>query len=161
MHVSIYRHNTLIREEPHLRVVETPVSDAPPAGADDPIIWVCTMVQDEMPYVVEWIEHLSSQGISSIMIFDDHSTDGIRYLPAFYQAHHPEVDVRVFKHDYSKGQEQAWQRCREMALARKAKWVIVCDVDEYWWSPNHGTIKEFIKYVDSQEPEITQVSPKS
>lgn len=127
-------------------------------GAEEfPTIWVCTMVNDEAPYIVEWINHLASQGVSSFMIFDDRSTDNIRYLPAFYQTHHPEVDVRVFKHEYERGQEQAWEQCREMALGRKARWVIVCDVDEFWWSPTYATIKEFIKHVEAQEPEITAI----
>jgi len=127
------------------------------ATNEGPDIWTCTMVQDEEPYIVEWIEHLAYQGISNFMIFDDRSSDNVRYLPAFYKTHNPEINVRVFKHE-GEGQNEAWAKCHEMAKKHAARWIILCDVDEYVWSPNYGTLKEYMKYVESLTPEITQVS---
>ena len=71
----------------HLREVQarnqsSDVQDADPRG---PRLVACTLVKNELPYVVEWVEFHRLQGFSRIVIYDDSSDDNISLLETLYR----------------------------------------------------------------------------
>lgn len=60
-------------------------SDLPESASRGPRLVACTLVKNELPYVVEWIEFHRLQGFSRIVIYDDSSDDNIALLETVYR----------------------------------------------------------------------------
>lgn len=94
----------------------------------------CTMVKNEVPYLLEWIEFHRLQGLRHFWIFDDRSVDNVSLLETLYKNKlGNDSGVEIYK--ASGGQNGAWAACLQMGLKRNTTWVIVFDIDEFWHSP--------------------------
>ena len=50
-----------------------------------PRLVACTLVKNELPYIVEWIEFHRIMGFSRIVIYDDRSDDNTSLLETLYR----------------------------------------------------------------------------
>lgn len=117
-------------------------------------IAMCTMVRNEVPYLPEWIEFHRIQGVDVFWIFDDRSTDNIQGLEILYARKLPtQVVVKVIKSPG--GQAAVWAACQKMASKDKIDWVGVVDVDEFWHSPTHPSIRDVLSQLNTSVASVS------
>lgn len=68
-------------------------SDLPESAPRGPRLVACTLVKNELPYVVEWVEFHRLQGFSRIVIYDDSSDDNIALLETLYRCALAQVNI--------------------------------------------------------------------
>ena len=113
------------------------------------LITVCTVVLNETAYIVEWIEFMRLQGVERIVIYDDGSSDNISMIPEFYTQNDPTVEVIVLPAVFSGPIKTGWdyvdqkrnlQHCLD-TYGDSTEWMLVCDVDEFIYSPTYGSLR--------------------
>jgi hypothetical protein len=120
-------------------------------------IAACTVVRNDLPNLIEWIEFYRLQGFIKFWIFNDRSTDNVDLLEKLYDEKYPDAKyVEVFNHEYPGNQSPAYKKCQDMAIAGKFDWVAVMDTDEYWYSPVYGTVSNYI-LAEVTDPKIGNI----
>ena len=119
------------------------------------LLTACTMVKNEAPYVVEWIEYNRIQGVDRIIIYDHNSTDNITLLNDFYQQRDPGFQLHVMKSleppASGKGLAQKnFQHCLD-EYGNSTEWMMIADVDEYLYSPAFGTLASMLRNLSAIE----------
>jgi len=116
---------------------------SPPASNEASI---CTMVQNESPYLVEWIEYHRLIGISHFYIYNDRGTDDTParlkpYIAAgvvdlIYWDGNLTVDASLVPEDppYTKNQRSALADCVYKRAPINSKWVGIWDIDEFLYT---------------------------
>jgi glycosyltransferase involved in cell wall biosynthesis len=100
------------------------------------------LVKDELDIVGYTIRHLLEQ-VDAVIVADNGSTDGTReYLYESFGE-----DERVWVKDDD--DPAYWQSRKTTALAQDAlaaghSWVIPCDADEIWYSPDDRAIRDYL-----------------
>jgi Glycosyl transferase family 2 len=51
-------------------------------------VTACTIVRNELPYLIEWIEFHRLVGFHRLVVYDDNSTDGTHLLGQLYEQVH-------------------------------------------------------------------------
>ena len=123
------------------------------------LLTACSMIQNEAPYIVEWIEFMRIQGVQRFVIYDDNSTDDIRLLTEFYHQRDRTFEIHIFPvvgpegGDVSAGtgrQSVSFQHCLE-TFRDKTRWMMVLDVDEFLYSPAFGTLAHLLGNISDME----------
>ena len=119
------------------------------------LLTACTMVKNEAPYIVEWIEFNRMQGVDRIIIYDHNSSDNVVYLKDFYQQRDPGFQIQVYKSFENKSlyqnlQEMNFQHCLE-SFGNSTEWMVNLDVDEYLYSPAFGTLASMLRNLSAIE----------
>ena len=117
----------------------------------------CTMVKNEAPYIVEWIEYNRMQGVDRIIIYDDHSLDKIRRLVGFYHQQDADFQIQVLKTRFLPNlggsfQRKNFQHCLD-TYGNSTEWMLIADVDEFLYSPAFGTLESMLRNLSAVERE--------
>eukprot|EP01084_Bolivina_argentea_P276633 472050_1 len=126
---------------------------------DKTIIGMCTMIRNEVSYLIEWLEYNHFiQQIDIIYLFDDQSVDNTKNIMDFYN--HP--SWLVYKtvppplrsnQNAMIRQQYVWEQCRQLAVNDSVEWLGILDVDEYIYALNHETIKDlFMDVIGNKNP---------
>ncbi len=108
---------------------------------------VAAMFKNEQYCIVEWIEHYLNQGADHFYLINDDSNDKTyellapylsRGLITLYQTYQPTPHSLGF-------QMTMYTKCFLPHLNNKdTKWLLICDIDEFVWSPKFKSLKEFL-----------------
>ncbi|KAK9837990.1 hypothetical protein WJX74_009132 [Apatococcus lobatus] len=125
----------------------------PPPG---PRLVACTLLKDEMPMLVEWIEFHRMLGFSQLVIYDDGSTDGTHLVERFYQQQGRDY-VTYVPNTYNgtriERRIEAAGQCFKH-FQHLADWIIHLDIDEFIWSPQHDPLQGYFEQEVSAETHI-------
>ena len=106
-----------------------------------PYLAVCSMFQNEAPYLKEWIEFHTLVGVERFYLYDNNSTDGGR------EVLDPYVEAGfVVVHDwpvYPQGQMPAYEHCLREHMY-DATWMAFMDIDEFLFSPTKQPVAEML-----------------
>ena len=109
---------------------------------------VCTTVMNEVAYMPEWIEYYALQGATRIVIGNHRSTDSLGMLAKLYAGRVPAVEVHA-----NNGEQTPWLNwCAKRH--KRSQWILFADNDEFFWSPQHGTLAAYLATVPA---DVTQV----
>ena len=114
---------------------------------------LCTMIKNDVPYIVEWIEFLRFQGVDRFFLYDDHSADNLTLLNQFYRERDPDAHVYVVNApDVSKFERISYvvADCFQR-YANDTEWMMIADTDEFMHSPFYGTISNLTKMASKLE----------
>lgn len=91
--------------------------------------------KDEAPYLKEWLEHYLSRGVEHFYLINDKSSDNyLQVLDPYIKAKLVTVfDVKVDL-AFINRQYIIYNNFFNL-IKNDIKWFIVCDIDEYIWSP--------------------------
>jgi hypothetical protein len=130
-------HQTTETDRPH-PTTETARKEKPKRF----FLTACTMVKNEAPYVVEWIEFNRLQGVDRFVLYDDGSSDNMSLLSEFYEQQDTDIAVHVLPaiagEQFSR-QQLTFQHCLDV-FGNTTDWMMDIDVDEFMYSPAFGTI---------------------
>ena len=96
------------------------------------LISLCTIIKDEAPYIIEWIEFFRLQGVDRFIIYDDESSDNVTLLSELYDEVYPGGCVG------RRNQSVNFQHCVN-TFGEDSEWKLIEDVDEFIFSPEYGT----------------------
>lgn len=107
---------------------------------------VGAIFKNESHCIKEWIEHYLNQGAEHFYLINDGSTDDTpeiiqpyinRNLITLYNSDEPRILGR---------QRNAYNRYILPHVNNKdTKWLLICDLDEFAWSPKFKTLTDFLK----------------
>ena len=110
--------------------------------------------QDEAPYLREWIEYYKLLGATHFYLYNNLSTDNYEEVLSPYVA---SGEVELVEWLYESSNEQEWLEIQKGAyndaLAKatsQVKWLVVCDLDEFFVPKNVDTLTEFLKQFELQ-----------
>lgn len=109
---------------------------------------VAAMFRNESHCIKEWIEHYLNQDVDHFYLINDDSTDN------FMEIIQPYIDNKLITL-YTSKEPQPHQLGYQMSIYNKyllphlynkdTKWLLICDLDEFVWSPGFKTLKNVIK----------------
>ncbi len=108
---------------------------------------ICTMFQNEAPYLKEWIEFHKLVGVQHFILFNDRSED--QYLEVL-QPYLESGEVEVI--DWFADPQKKWipqqKKCFNEGLKRTrgiCHWVAFIDVDEFLFPVQQGSLIDFLR----------------
>lgn len=126
------------------------------SSPQQPRLTMCTMAQNDLPYLVEWIEFHMAVGFSYVFICDDGSEDNTTDIGDLYRTRNKSY-VEIVPSPNLKagipGQHACYAACKE-ATSTFTDWWFVADSDEYLHSQNYGNIAQYMATVPL---EVSQV----
>ncbi|OQV25768.1 hypothetical protein BV898_00694 [Hypsibius exemplaris] len=135
------------------------------------------MLRNVFPYTLEWIEFHAVQGVDHFVLYDDDSRDEsttlipLLYASPFHNATNqmlfpPVVEVvqanffrnnRQSDHgslDHDHNQRACLKHCH-IRYKDTSTWMLIIDVDEFIYSPRHGTIRQFLQAYENYTDNLT------
>lgn len=105
---------------------------------------VCAMFKNEAAGLKEWLDHYLFHGADHFYLVNDQSTDNSLEVLAPYIS---KGLVTLIHCDWPRVHHRQSQIYTHAFLPRlpETRWMCVCDVDEYVWSPRHVDIKEVLR----------------
>lgn len=117
---------------------------------------VGAIFRNEADSICEWIEHYKQQGVNHIYLLDDTSVDNsLSLLQPYIQEGLVTCDT-IQEPRYLGRQRNMYNKYFLPRLRnREMKWLLVCDMDEYIWSPAFSTLPELLlKVPDSAQIQV-------
>jgi hypothetical protein len=107
---------------------------------------VAAIFKNERHAIVEWIEHYLFHGAEHIYLIDDNSTDNTSELIQPYISKN-KVTLFNIKWDYYLGRQRDIYNHYILPImnAKETKWLLICDLDEFIWSPLNIDLKIVLK----------------
>lgn len=102
---------------------------------------IMTMFKDEAMNMEVWMDHYRWQGVEAFHMIDNGSTDDSVKIIKKYKEKHPEVKVYIYDLPERHAQVKNYNTVfNEANLKENTKWLIICDLDEFFYCPS-GTIR--------------------
>lgn len=109
----------------------------------------CTLLKDEVPYLVEWIEFHRLVGFSHIVIYDDGSQDNANLIPMLYKQHGRDYvsyeTIAEWDENPRTRRINAGGECLKK-YKHLADWIIHLDVDEFIFSAKYNNLQDYFRY---------------
>lgn len=103
--------------------------------------------KNEAHILTEWLNHYIKQGVQHFILMNDNSTDGFiknKYLQHLIKKR---IVTLINLSKKNKGQIYNLQNILIPYAQKCTKWLIVCDLDEFVYTPTHNFLgKALIKY---------------
>jgi hypothetical protein len=113
---------------------------------------VGAMFKNERHALVEWVEHYLFHGAEHFYLIDDASSDGGAALLEPY-VRRGVVDYVRDHPPYQVGRMQAMYDKHVLPHLRDSEWLLICDLDEFIWSPHAIDLNAVLKEFD-REPAV-------
>jgi Glycosyl transferase family 2 len=110
-----------------------------------PRLGVLAIMKNEALNIDEWVQHYLWMGASQICLVDNGSTDGTLGKARAWAARGKVQVVQLPQpHRQRQHYRQAFQQFR---MGRRSDWLLVADLDEFWFCPNGDTLaKALVEY---------------
>ncbi len=121
-----------------------------------PRLLACSLMVNEVPYVLEWIEFHRLMGFHRIIIYDDYSSDNATMLNNLYQQHHRSyltIEPGIWDDDQRMRRIKSAADCFNKYI-NQSDWLIHLDIDEFIWSPAYLDLPT---YFLTEVPEETHI----
>lgn len=105
--------------------------------------------KNESQSICEWIHYYLSVGVDHIYLINDSSTDdSINKINSYIESN--KVTLFNSKYPYYLGRQR--DMLTEFLMPKfnsnEAEWLIICDMDEYLWSPDYSNLKDAFKRIE-------------
>ncbi|MDO8985337.1 glycosyltransferase family 2 protein [Cypionkella sp.] len=99
---------------------------------------VLGIMKNEAMNIDEWVQHYLSMGAGKIFLIDNGSSDETVGKAKLWVA---KGVVELVEYAGQQMQRQHyWSAFKELKIAKKCQWLIVADLDEFWFCPSGETI---------------------
>jgi hypothetical protein len=109
---------------------------------------LCILKDEEMNMNI-WLEHYRQQGVEVFHMIDNGSTDRSIKIMKQYGQDHQDVKIHIYslpeKHAQVKHYKKVFQDAK---LKQSTKWLIVCDMDEFFYSTKSTLAQDLQNYED-------------
>lgn len=112
---------------------------------------ICTVFQDDAPYLKEWIEFHKLQWVEHFYLYNNNSTDNfLEILEPYIKTNEVTLVAWPQKHKPANGhawngvQTRAYKNCIKK-YGTETKWLAVIDTDEFLFCPTGTPLPKFLK----------------
>lgn len=103
--------------------------------------------KNEEPYLDEWINHYLSRGVEHFYLINDQSTDNsVKVLQKYNNVTIFNVDEQINYY----GRQKYFYNKFFNPLKGKLNWMLICDIDEYIWSPKRKDMRETLEELNKE-----------
>lgn len=106
------------------------------------------LFKNESHSLVEWLEHYIFHGVSHFYMIDDNSTDNSCDILEPY-IKKGLVTLFKAKWDYYLGRQRAMYNEYILPRLDESRWLLMCDLDEYMWSPRNIDLNKILETCNS------------
>lgn len=107
---------------------------------------VLAIMKNESMNIDEWINHYISMGVEKIFLIDNGSTDDSAAKAKFWAS---KGIVELVEYPKRHRQRQHyWSAFKAFDIGRKAEWLLVADLDEFWFCPTGEPLSECLADFD-------------
>lgn len=103
---------------------------------------VLGIMKNEAMNLDEWIRHYLWQGVSHIYLIDNGSDDHSFEIANDWSKRAP-VTVVSYPEQWLQ-RPHYWRAIKELRIRERSEWLIITDLDEFWFAKEHKTIPEAI-----------------
>lgn len=111
--------------------------------------------KNEEAYLDEWISHYLSRGVERFFLINDQSTDNSILVLQKYVNNVTVFDVTETL-NFNGRQEYLYDKFFS-PLKENVNWILICDVDEYIWSPIKKDLREITGELESQNMRVFKI----
>lgn len=104
---------------------------------------VLGIMKNEAMNIDEWVQHYVSMGAGKIFLIDNGSTDDTVSKAKKWVAKGI-VELVEYPERYRQRQHY-WAAFKQLNIARKCRWLVVADLDEFWFCPSGRPIADELK----------------
>lgn len=113
---------------------------------------VYAQFKNEGHVINEWIEHYLKEGADHIFLVDNGSTDNYKIEPKFNN------NVTLIYNDKKHAQVELGEKYLKEHIRGKFKWVLVVDLDEFLFTKNYPSIRDYINKMEIENQHITCIT---
>lgn len=96
-------------------------------------VGLLAIMKNETDVLAEWLEHYRWQGVDKVFLIDNGSTDDpLRILAPHIESGFVEYFSRPLRHSQTRHYHEIFRTAR---IRSKAEWLVMADLDEFWFSP--------------------------
>lgn len=103
---------------------------------------ILAIMKNEAMNLDEWIRHYLWQGISHIYLIDNGSDDESLDIARQWSKKGP-VTVVSYPEQW-KQRPHYWRAIKELRIRERSEWLIISDLDEFWFAKEHATLPDAI-----------------
>jgi hypothetical protein len=104
---------------------------------------VLGIMKNEAMNIDEWVQHYLSMGAGKIFLIDNGSTDEtVSKAKAWVEKGVVELVEYPARH---RQRQHYWSAFKALKIARKCQWLLVADLDEFWFCPSGETLAAQLK----------------
>jgi hypothetical protein len=103
-----------------------------------PRLDVLAIMKNESMNIEEWVDHYLWMGANRICLIDNGSTDDT-YAKALHLQSQGKVSVIQLPRPHRQ-RLHTWTAYERFRIAEHADWVLIADMDEFWFCPNGDTL---------------------
>ena len=109
------------------------------------------MFKDEASCIEEWLQHYIKRGVDHFYLINDNSTDNFLEVLSPYSKLITLFNFQKTDHIYSPGGRQAIAYNRYFKpFLNQNEWFLICDIDEYVWSPKNFCLKKEVEIIENK-----------
>lgn len=112
---------------------------------------ICTIFQDEAPFLREWIEFHKLQGVEHFYLYNNKSQDDFAQVLKPYIIS-KQVTLVNWPYSYKAGETKEWLKIQKGAymdcikkFGSSTKWLAIIDTDEFLFCPSGESLVTFLK----------------
>ena len=113
------------------------------SGAQPATLGVLGIMKNEAFNIDEWVQHYLSVGAGKIFLIDNGSTDDTVRKAQNWVARGV-VELVEYPERYRQRQHY-WTAFKQLKIAQKCQWLVVADLDEFWFCPSGQLMSEQLK----------------
>lgn len=118
---------------------------------------VGAIFKNEAPYLKEWLDHYINRGVDHFYLIDDNSDDNYKeVLEPYIQKGY----ITLFNVDEVKtyfGRQEYFYKKFLFPIKDYCEYMIICDIDEYIWSPKHFNLFDAAKEMAAKNIQSYQI----
>lgn len=103
---------------------------------------------NEAPYLKEWLQHYLNRGVEHFYLINDGSNDNFEEVLAPYNDKITLFNVPERKNYYLR--QIDLYNYFFLPILHETKWITVCDIDEYIWSPKFLNLQDACKSLEEE-----------
>jgi hypothetical protein len=106
---------------------------------------------NEAPYLKEWLDHYINRNVDHFYLINDNSNDNFKEIiePYIQKKYITLFNVsNEFKYEYGR-QEKIYNHFFS-GLKKEIDWLLICDIDEYVWSPKDINFKNLLNLMEEE-----------
>lgn len=109
---------------------------------------VGAIFNNEAPYLKEWLLHYLNRGVEHFYLINDESTDN------YQEVLEPFKDkitlFNVEKREEYRFRQRDLYNFFFLPIKKETKWITICDIDEYIWSPQYLNLQDVCKHLEKE-----------
>ena len=119
------------------------------------ILSIGAIFKNEAPYLKEWLNHYINRSVDHFYLINDNSDDNYSEILDQYKEKITLFNITEQFNSY--GRQDHFYNKYLFPILNQTKWILICDIDEYVWSPIYLNLKEAINQCENNKMHYVKI----